>query len=121
MLKAKALYAVNGNAAPESRPLMSVVKSPVSVVATPGKGLHDLIGGMQNIVIESVGSDEKIPEAVGQLAVRMMKSNDLIRDLLYEIRQLYNRGQQDFPCRCPAEAMRRRSRSFPCFRIWQVL
>lgn len=96
MLKAKALCAVNGNAAPEIRPLMSVVEALVPADDTHGNGLHDLIGGMQNIVIESVGSEEKIPEAVGQLAVRMMKNNDLIKDLLHELRQLYTRGQKDF-------------------------
>lgn len=96
MLKAKALYAVNGNVAPEIKPLMSVVESPVLVADTHGNGLYDLIGGMQNIVIESVGSDETIPEAVGQLAIRMMKKNDLIKDLLHELRQLYIRGQKDF-------------------------
>lgn len=96
MLKAKALYAVKGNAAQEIRPMMSVVEATTPVVATHGNGLHDLIGGMQNIVIESVGSDEKIPEAVGQLAIRMMKNNDIIKDLLHELRQLYIRGQKDF-------------------------
>lgn len=96
MLKAKALHAVKGNAAPEIRPMMSVVEATTPVAATHGNGLHDLIGGMQNIVIESVGSDEKIPEAVGQLAIRMMKNNDIIKDLLHELRQLYIRGQKDF-------------------------
>lgn len=96
MLKAKALYAVNGNVAPEIKPLMSVVETPVLVADTHGNGLYDLIGGMQNIVIESVGSDETIPEEVGQLAIRMMKKNDLIKDLLHELRQLYIRGQKDF-------------------------
>lgn len=96
MLKAKALYAVNGNVAPEIKPLMSVVETPALVADTHGNGLYDLIGGMQNIVIESVGSDETIPEAVGQLAIRMMKKNDLIKDLLHELRQLYIRGQKDF-------------------------
>ncbi|MGN8963499.1 Card1-like endonuclease domain-containing protein [Bariatricus sp. HCP28S3_D3] len=96
MLKAKALCAVNGNAAPEIRPLMSVVEAPAPAADIHGNGLHDLIGGMQNIVIESVGSDEKIPEAVGQLAIRMMKNNVLIKDLLHELRQLYIRGQKDF-------------------------
>lgn len=96
MLKAKALYTVNGNVAPEIKPLMSVVETPVLVADTHGNGLYDLIGGMQNIVIESVGSDETIPEAVGQLAIRMMKKNDLIKDLLHELRQLYIRGQKDF-------------------------
>lgn len=58
--------------------------------------LHDLIGGMQNIVIESVGSDETIPDAVGQLAIKMMKNNVIIKDLLHELRQFYIRGQKDF-------------------------
>ena len=96
MLKAKALCAVNGNVAPEIKPLMSVVETPALVADTHGNGLHDLIDGMQNIVIESVGSDETIPEAVGRLAIRMLKKNDLIKDLLHELRQLYIRGQKDF-------------------------
>jgi hypothetical protein len=96
MLKAKALCAVNGNTVPEIRPLVSVVEAPATAADTHSAGLHDLIGGMQNIVIESVGSDEKIPEAVGQLAITMMKNNDLIKDLLHELRQLYIRGQRDF-------------------------
>lgn len=96
MLKAKALSAVNGNVAPEIKPLMAVVETPVPAADTHCNGLHDLLGGMQNIVIESVGSDETIPEAVGQLAIRMMKNNDLIKDLLHELRQLYIRGQKDF-------------------------
>lgn len=96
MLKAKALCVVNGNAAPEIRPLMSVVEASAPATDTHGNGLHNLIGGMQNIVIESVGSDEKIPDAVGQLAIRMMKNNVLIKDLLHELRQLYIRGQKDF-------------------------
>lgn len=96
MLKAKALCAVNGNVAPEIKPLMAVVETPVPATDTHCNGLYDLLGGMQNIVIESVGSDETIPEAVGQLAIRMMKNNDLIKDLLHELRQLYIRGQKDF-------------------------
>lgn len=96
MLKAKALCAVNGNTDPEIRPLMSVVGNSVSAADLPDKGLRDLIGGMQNIVIESVGNDEEIPEAVGQLAIRMMKNNDLIKDLLHELRQHYICGQKDF-------------------------
>lgn len=94
MLKAKALCAVNGNAAPKIRPLMSMVEVPAT--DTHGNGFYDLIGGMQNIVIESVGSDEEIPEAVGQLVIRMMKSNVLIKDLMHELRQHYIRGQKDF-------------------------
>lgn len=94
MLKAKALCAVNGNAAPKIRPLMSMVEVPAT--DTHGNGFYDLIGGMQNIVIESVGSDEEIPEAVGQLVIRMMKSNVLIKDLMHELRQHYIRGQRDF-------------------------
>ena len=96
MLKAKALCAANGNAAPEIKPLMSVMETPIPAADTNGNGLRDLIGGMQNIVIESVGSDETIPEAVGQLAIRMMKNNDLIKDLIHELRQLYIRGQKEF-------------------------
>ena len=96
MVKAKALCAVSGNAAPEIRPLMSVVEAPAQAADTHGNGLHDLIGGTQNIVIESVGSDEEIPEAVGQLGIRMMKSNVLIKDLMHELRQHYIRGQKDF-------------------------
>ncbi len=96
MLKAKALCAVNGNTAPEIRPLMSVVEAPVPAADTHGNGLHDLIGGMQNIVIESVGIDEEIPETVVQLAIRMMKNNDLIKEPMREIRQLYDRGQENF-------------------------
>ena len=46
MLKAKALYAVNGNVAPEIKPLMSVVETPVLVADTHGNGLYDLIGVM---------------------------------------------------------------------------
>ena len=96
MLKAKALCAVNGNLTPEIRPLMSVGEAPVPTADTHGNGLRDLIDGIQNIMIESVGSDEKIPEAVGQLAIKMMKNNDLVKDLLHELRQFYIRGQKDF-------------------------
>lgn len=96
MLKAKALCVVNNNAVPEIKPLISAVGTSNPLTDTSGKGLQNLIGGMQNIVIESVGSDEKIPEAVGQLAVKMMKNNNLIKDLLHELRQLYIRGQKDF-------------------------
>lgn len=96
MLKAKALCAVNGNAAPEIRPLMSVAEAPATAADTHVNSLHELIGGMQNIVIESIGSDEKIPEAVGQLAIRMMKNNVLIKDLVHELRQLYIRGEKEF-------------------------
>ena len=81
MLKAKALCAVNDNAVPEIKPLISAVSTSNPLTDTSGKGLQNLIGGMQNIVIESVGSDEKIPEAVGQLAVKMMKNNNLISRL----------------------------------------
>lgn len=96
MLKAKALCAVNGNVAPDIRPLISVVENPVSVVDVHSKDLHNLFNGLQNIVIESVGDDEKIPEAVGQLAIRLMKNNYIIKDLLHELRQLYIRGQKNF-------------------------
>ena len=117
MLKAKALCAANGNAAPEIKPLMSVMETPVPAADTHGNGLRDLIGGMQNIVIESVGSDETIPEAVGQLAIRMMKNNDLIKDLMHELRQLYIRGQKEFRLSLAGRSDAR-SRSFPCFRTW---
>ena len=96
MLKAKALCAVNGNVAPDIRPLISVVENPVSVVDVHSNGLHNLFKGLQNIVIESVGDDEKIPEAVGQLAIRLMKNNYIIKDLLHELRQLYIREQKNF-------------------------
>ena len=96
MLKAKALCAVNGNVAPDIRPLISVVENPLSVVDVHSKDLHKLFNGLQNIVIESVGDDEKIPEAVGQLAIRLMKNNCIIKDLLHELRQLYIRGQKNF-------------------------
>ena len=96
MLKAKALCAVNGNLTSEIRPLMSVGEAPVPTADTHGNGLRDLIDDIQNIMIESVGSDEKIPEAVGQLAIKMMKNNDLVKDLLHELRQFYIRGQKDF-------------------------
>lgn len=96
MLKAKALCAVGSNTAPKVSPLMSAVKITTSTTEKYENGLHGLIGGMQNIVIESVGNDEKIPKAVEHLAVRMMRSNDLIKDLLYELRQLYIRGQKEF-------------------------
>ena len=96
MLKAKALCAVNGNVAPEIRPLISVAEAQASADDIHGNDLRDLICGMQNIVIESVGSNEKIPEAVGQLAIKMMKNNDLVKDLLHELRQFYIRGQKDF-------------------------
>ena len=96
MLKAKALCAVNDNVAPDIRPLISTVENPASAVDVHSKGLHDLINGLQNIVIESVGKDETIPEGVIHLAVRMMRNNDLIKDLLYELRQLYIRGQKKF-------------------------
>ncbi|MDO5132823.1 MAG: DUF1887 family CARF protein [Eubacteriales bacterium] len=96
MLKANALCAVNVNAAPEIKPLISALSTSDPPADTSGKGLQSLIRGMQNIVIESVGSDEKIPEAVGQLAVKMMKNNDHIKDLLHDLRQLYIRGQRDF-------------------------
>ena len=85
MLKAKALCAVDGNTAPEIRPLISVAEKSAA-----------FISNMQNIVIESVGDDEEIPEAVSHLAVRMMNSNELIKNLLRELRQLYIRGQKEF-------------------------
>ena len=118
MLKAKALCAVNGNLTSEIRPLMSVGEAPVPTADTHGNGLRDLIDDIQNIMIESVGSDEKIPEAVGQLAIKMMKNNDLVKDLLHELRQFYIRGQKTSVCHWRAKVMRRRSRSFLCFRIW---
>lgn len=96
MLKAKALCAVSGNAISEIRPLVSVVKVSNASANTYRAGLNGLIGSMQNIVIESVGSDEKVPEAVVQLAIAMMKNNELIKDLMHEFRHLYNRGQRDF-------------------------
>lgn len=96
MLKAKALCVVNANSVPEIKPLMSVVDTTSPATVRQGNGLHGLIGDMQNIVIKSVGSDEKIPASVGQLAIRMMKNNILIKDLLHELRQLYIRGQKDF-------------------------
>lgn len=45
MLKAKALCAVNGNVAPEIKPLMSVVETPAPVADTRGNDLRNLIGG----------------------------------------------------------------------------
>ena len=88
MLKAKALCAVDGNTAPEIRPLISVAEKSAAVERENGSGLKAFISNMQNIVIESVGDDEEIPEAVSHLAVRMMNSNELIKNLLRELRQI---------------------------------
>lgn len=96
MLKAKVLCAVDGNTAPEIRPLISVAEKSAAVERENGSGLKAFISNMQNIVIESVGDDEEIPEAVSHLAVRMMNSNELIKNLLRELRQLYIRGQKEF-------------------------
>ncbi len=97
MLKAKALCAVEGNTAPEIRPLMSAAENLKVSAAAGGKGLNGLVGSMQNMVIESVGDEDDIPAAVGQLAARMMKSNHLIKDLLLELRQLFSiRGKKEF-------------------------
>lgn len=46
MLKAKALCAVNGNVAPDIRPLISVVENPLSVVDVHSKDLHKLFNGL---------------------------------------------------------------------------
>lgn len=95
MLKAKALCAADGGAAQEIRPLMpEVEKTEMETVHSPG--LRDLVGDMQNIVIESIGDGAAIPESVIELAVRMMNSNELIKDLLLELRQNYIRGQKEF-------------------------
>ena len=61
MLKAKALCMVNGNVSVENKPLISTVEEPVPapIIDMHKKGLHDLIGNLQNIVIESVANDEK--------------------------------------------------------------
>lgn len=98
MLKAKALCMVNGNVSVENKPLISTVEEPVPapIIDMHKKGLHDLIGNLQNIVIESVANDEKIPEAVEQLAIKIMQNNNIMRDPLYELRQLYIRGKKDF-------------------------
>ncbi|MGI6095684.1 MAG: hypothetical protein ACOYBL_09660 [Lachnospiraceae bacterium] len=97
MLKAKALCAVEGNAVPENRPLMSVAEKPVLAGNTgDGSRLKGLVSNMQNMVIESVGDDDTIPGAVSQLAIKIMKNNGQIKDLLLELRQHYIRGQKEF-------------------------
>ena len=115
MLKAKALCAVEDNAAPEIRPLVSVAEKSSAVEKENGLGLKAFIGNMQNIVIESVGDDEEIPEVVSHLAVRMMNSNELIKNLLRELRQLYIRGQKEFHLSLAGRSERERKQIISLF------
>ena len=50
MLKAKALCAVDGNTAPEIRPLISVAEKSAAVERENGSGLKAFIRNMQNFV-----------------------------------------------------------------------
>jgi hypothetical protein len=105
MLKAKALCAVQDNTAPEIRPLISAVK-PMNVTeqvesleqiksTEQEPGIRAFVENMQNIRIEAVGDDE-IPKGVRHLAVKMMDNNELLKDLIYELRYHYSRRQDGF-------------------------
>lgn len=96
MLKAKALCAVSGHAAPEIRPLVSRVRAPAQEKEDRADGIRDLIRGMQGMVITSRGCDAEVPAGMEELAVRMMNSSGLINSLLHDLRLCYHQGKKDF-------------------------
>lgn len=93
MLKAKALCVVEDDREPDMTPLASTIRE--TKCMENHSELNSLIRDKQNLVIESA-NDIEIPKAVAKLAVKMMKNNKLIKDLLLEIRQMYIRGQKEF-------------------------
>lgn len=58
--------------------------------------LSNLIKHNQNIVIESSKDSNKIPAAVENLAYRMMEHDELLKEIICDLRMLYNSKKEDF-------------------------
>lgn len=104
MLKAKALCAVNGNAAPAIRPLMPVMEVSASAVETYDNSLHDLTGLVSNVCyfseLQSLnGSLVVMPKAQMFLTGQYLEMAvyQIIKDVLQELSLKYS---ADFEIYC---------------------
>lgn len=66
------------------------------VTANNSSELTCLVGNNQNMIIESFMSNEHIPTAISGLAIRMMKYDAIIRDIINELRISYVLKKSDF-------------------------
>lgn len=66
------------------------------VTANDTSELTCLIGNNQNMIIESFMPNEHIPTAISGLAIRMLKHDAIIRDIINELRISYVSKKSDF-------------------------
>jgi len=59
-------------------------------------GISWLIRNNQNMIIESVKNEEEIPEPVAELALRMLKYDSVLKDIVNDLRMLYVSKREDF-------------------------
>lgn len=59
-------------------------------------GIRDLVGRKQNMIIESYGDENTIPEWITSLAVKLVENDPLIKDLILRLRQQYIHKQKEF-------------------------
>lgn len=91
MLKAKALCSVQENVVPESRPIV-----PLTAVRGEESGIGRLIGGKQNMVINSYGDDTAVEEWITSLAVELVKEDELMKAFILRLRQQYKIKMKEF-------------------------
>ena len=72
-----------------------VVVSPEEVKDTKN-GISVLEGGNQNIVIENSTFKEKVPESVLNLAYRLMANDEIMKDIINELRVLFTQKKEEF-------------------------
>ena len=100
MLKARALRAVNESSQASMTKIRSVTET----------GINGLVKSKQNFLIESVGNDESIPDAVGRLSKIICGSFD----------RTTVRNKRDFTFRWLGKHLQRNRQSLNCFRIFTV-
>lgn len=59
-------------------------------------GIRDLVGRKQNMIIESYGDENTVPEWITSLAVKLVENDPLIKDLILRLRQQYIHKQKEF-------------------------
>lgn len=59
-------------------------------------GIRDLVGRKQNMIIESYGDENTVPEWITSLAVKLVENDALIKDLILRLRQQYIHKQKEF-------------------------
>ncbi|MBS6728826.1 MAG: DUF1887 family protein [Lachnospiraceae bacterium oral taxon 082] len=98
MLKLASVYKVEDD---EDKPLEAVPLTEdktkkYEIQVSDRVGTINLLERMENVIMYSTGIQDYVPPKVRKLAVEIMKNHDLIRDILGEIRQKYQRQDKDF-------------------------